>query len=426
MAHLLDGLPVEVLGRLRSGRAMRKPVPRPWICPPQGGRPPKHGKEFRFAKPDTWGEPDPATVQVTDRYGTARTMAWDRIHARPTTRSAWLDHDGELLIIEGTLIRTGGRPPARRRRPAAGAAVVLPDGHDRRGRRSALAGVPAPIRPGTHLPDGQADARLDPPEARTPDAADRWTWLIITAHTQLRLGAHSSRTSAAPGNGPQSPAGSPPHASAEGSGGAVASAYHTRHFTLVPRLKKAPRVPTPADRGPGRPWRPDTPPPASIDPDLQSADIRIGYARCSPLGHELDSQLDTDCGPFRLLGLAGAVRLLRFGDKQVADLAAEDHADDVQALQLERDRLAGPPNILPDEITRPCSARLRLSSDASRYPCSRRSAAGSTSSDQSFQPLRGPFHPGDPGVLDPGLLHVDIPHHRRGDQEMSKNLLDCE
>ncbi len=36
-------------------------------------------------------------------------------------------------------------------------------------------------------------------------------------------------------------------------GGAVASAYHTRRFTKVPRLKKALRVPTPADRGPGRP-----------------------------------------------------------------------------------------------------------------------------------------------------------------------------
>ncbi|MFI8861211.1 recombinase family protein [Streptomyces prasinus] len=75
-------------------------------------------------------------------------------------------------------------------------------------------------------------------------------------------------------------------------GGAVASAYHTRRFTMVPRLKKALRVPTPADRGPGRPWRPGTPPPAPIDPDLPSAYIRIGYARCSTLRQELDSQLD--------------------------------------------------------------------------------------------------------------------------------------
>ncbi|MFT9474603.1 recombinase family protein [Streptomyces sp. 11-1-2] len=50
--------------------------------------------------------------------------------------------------------------------------------------------------------------------------------------------------------------------------------------------------PDPADRGPGRPWRPGTPPSAPIDPDLPSADIRIGYARCSTLTQELQSQVD--------------------------------------------------------------------------------------------------------------------------------------
>ncbi|WP_327315324.1 transposase [Streptomyces sp. NBC_01235] len=39
MAYLLEGLPVAVLGRMRTDRVMRKPVPVPWISPPQGGRP---------------------------------------------------------------------------------------------------------------------------------------------------------------------------------------------------------------------------------------------------------------------------------------------------------------------------------------------------------------------------------------------------
>ncbi|MET7762646.1 hypothetical protein ABZS71_11610 [Streptomyces sp. NPDC005393] len=51
-------------------------------------------------------------------------------------------------------------------------------------------------------------------------------------------------------------------------------------------------MPTPADRDPGQPWRPGTPVPAPVDPDTPTADIHIGYARCSSLTQELQSQLD--------------------------------------------------------------------------------------------------------------------------------------
>ncbi|WP_077490964.1 recombinase family protein [Sinomonas mesophila] len=74
--------------------------------------------------------------------------------------------------------------------------------------------------------------------------------------------------------------------------GAVAGTYHTARFTQVPRLAKELRVPTPAGRGRGQPWRPGTPPPAPVPADTPSADIRIGYARCSHLTQELQSQLD--------------------------------------------------------------------------------------------------------------------------------------
>src|ERR671915_2191734 len=31
--------------------------------------------------------------------------SWDRVHPRLTRRGCWIDHDGELPVIEGTLIR---------------------------------------------------------------------------------------------------------------------------------------------------------------------------------------------------------------------------------------------------------------------------------------------------------------------------------
>jgi hypothetical protein len=69
------------------------------------GRPPKHGPEFRFAKPETWRGPAIVTATDTTNYRKAQAQAWDRVHPRLTHRSAWLDHDGQLPIVEGTLVR---------------------------------------------------------------------------------------------------------------------------------------------------------------------------------------------------------------------------------------------------------------------------------------------------------------------------------
>ncbi|GAA3838532.1 hypothetical protein GCM10023083_82680 [Streptomyces phyllanthi] len=45
IAFLLRNLPVEVLGRMRSDRVLRRSTP-PRVYDPKGGRPPKHGGEF--------------------------------------------------------------------------------------------------------------------------------------------------------------------------------------------------------------------------------------------------------------------------------------------------------------------------------------------------------------------------------------------
>ncbi|WP_089106245.1 NF041680 family putative transposase [Streptomyces hyaluromycini] len=241
MAYLLEGLPVEVLGRMRTDRVMRQPVPVPWISPPQGGRPPKHGKEFRFAKPDTWGGPHVATVQVTERYGTARAMAWDPIHPRLTTRSAWIDHSGELPFIEGTLILLE--------------VDRLPGGHD-----------PLPVwlwSSATGLPGQAVDPRWQAflrrfdlehtfrmikqtlgrtrPKLRAPAAADRWTWLVIAAHTQLRLARPPAADLRRPWEKPTEP-------------GRLTPARVRRGFrNLRPSLPCPARAPKPNRPGPGRP-----------------------------------------------------------------------------------------------------------------------------------------------------------------------------
>ncbi|RLK09533.1 DDE superfamily endonuclease [Micromonospora sp. M71_S20] len=102
-AFLLRDLPVQVLARMRSDRVLRRAVPP--RQPGTIGRPPRHGGEFAFAAPATWGEPDAATMTDTRLYGIARARAWDRLHPRLTHRSAWVDAAKVLPVIEGTVIR---------------------------------------------------------------------------------------------------------------------------------------------------------------------------------------------------------------------------------------------------------------------------------------------------------------------------------
>ena len=73
--------------------------------PGVSGRRARHGAELALRQPETWGEPDVRTATATARYGTAVAEGWDRMHPRLTHCTCWLEHDGELPIIEGTLVR---------------------------------------------------------------------------------------------------------------------------------------------------------------------------------------------------------------------------------------------------------------------------------------------------------------------------------
>jgi hypothetical protein len=185
LAHQLAGLPVEILGRLRSDRVLHFPVPA--RQPGTNGRPPRHGREFFLADPETWPQPPVTTTTGTTRYGTAAAQAWDRLHPRLTHRSAWIRHDGTLPVIEGTLIRlqVDHLPGDRHPKPVwlwCSVTGAPPADVDRLWqaflRRFDLEH--------TFRLFGQV-LGWTAPKLRDPAAADRWTWLIITAYAQLRL-----------------------------------------------------------------------------------------------------------------------------------------------------------------------------------------------------------------------------------------------
>lgn len=185
LAFVLADLPVLVAGRLRADRVLYQPAPPK--APGASGRPPKHGAEFALARTETWPEPQHTTLTETTRYGTATAQGWDRLHPRLTHRTCWLDHDGDLPIIEGTLVRLQVErlPGERDAKPVWLWASLT--GAD-------AAWVDRLWQAYLRRFDLEHTFRMlkqtlgwTRPRLRDPRAADRWTWLVITAHTQLRL-----------------------------------------------------------------------------------------------------------------------------------------------------------------------------------------------------------------------------------------------
>ena len=181
------------------------------------------------------------TATETARYGTARANAWARLHQQLASRAGWEDHDGELPVIEGTLIRLqvdhlpGDRSP------------------DPLWLWSSRAGTSAAEVDRTWQAflrrfDIEHTFRFfkqvlgwTRPKLRDPAAADRWTWLILACYAQLRL----ARTLAADLRLPwQRPC--PP--------GRLTPARVRRGFRSIRQTLPCPAsAPKPGKPGPGRP-----------------------------------------------------------------------------------------------------------------------------------------------------------------------------
>lgn len=186
LAWLLADLPVTLLGRLRSDRVFYAPPGA--RRGPTKGRGPRHGPRLMLADPATHPAPAVATGNDTPRYGHAEAVAFGQMHPKLESRGGWAGHAGALPIIEGTVVglRVERVPGDRHPRPVwLWVSKPVPDNgaevdhwwsmfirrfdteHTFRFLKQTL---------------GWTRARL-----RQPAAADRWTWLIIAAHTQLRL-----------------------------------------------------------------------------------------------------------------------------------------------------------------------------------------------------------------------------------------------
>ena len=239
LAWLLADLPAVLCARLRSDRVFyRVPAPKP---AGMGGRARQHGAPVRFADPATWGGPSLAAAADTVRCGPVRVTAWDRVHPRLTRDSAWEHHPGKLPVAEGTLIQLqpGRLPGYRDLRPLwlwAGLTGAAP------------AEIAALWQAYLRRFDLEHTFRFfkqvlgwTAPKLRDPAAADRWTWLLIAAYTQLRLAAALAADLRLPWQRPQPP-------------GAMTPARVRRGFRAACQTAGTPAAPPrPGRPGPGRP-----------------------------------------------------------------------------------------------------------------------------------------------------------------------------
>ncbi len=181
----LEGVPVATLVRLRKDRCFYgDPDP---ATAPRMGRPRCHGHKFDCTTPLSWLPPTTELRTEDPQYGTVRVRAWTGLHPKQQNHAA-----------RGT----------RKTRPVVRGTLILVE----------VSRLPGPPRPwqrlwlwwsGPDAPDLDVVWRAyirrfdqehtfrflkqvlnwTTPRVRHPEQADRWTWLVLAAYTQLRLAA---------------------------------------------------------------------------------------------------------------------------------------------------------------------------------------------------------------------------------------------
>ena len=238
LAWLLAGLPVVLVARVRADRVFYSPPP-PRL-PGAPGKPAKHGPPVRCQDPATQDSPDIRQEGAQARHGPVRAAAWNRMHQMIHKNCGGWEHwpDKNFPVIEGTLILLSCQRP----------------------------GGPGPMWLWASAPDaddGLARAlwqcylrRFDlehtfrffkqqlgwtRPVLRDPQAADRWTWLLLACYAQLYLARALAAVTRMPWQ--------PPRPAGEVTPGRVRAGFRRARENLGSPASAA----KPGKPGPGRP-----------------------------------------------------------------------------------------------------------------------------------------------------------------------------
>jgi hypothetical protein len=240
LTQALGDTPAAMLIRLRSGRCFYADP----TAQPRTGRPRRHGHKFVCEAPTTWLPPDGDLTLEDEQYGAVRVRAWTGLHPKTHGQHAQRDARGRRPIVRGTLLLVEvSRLPQQTRQPQA-------------------------LWLWWHTPqDGDSVPNLDRawrayvrrfdvehtfrflkqtlnwtlPRVRHPEQADRWTWLVVLAYTQLRLARPLAADQPLPWQRPQ-PAGK-----------LTPERVQRAFSTLLVRLPILASPPKPCGRSPGRP-----------------------------------------------------------------------------------------------------------------------------------------------------------------------------
>jgi hypothetical protein len=185
LSYGLSDTRAEVLVRISPKRVFH-PDPSPNVSGAKG-RPRRHGNRFALSDPATWTTPDSEFNTNVPRYGKVSVSAWSGLHPKLHGGGRWKEGHDELPIVRGTVIRVEVEH------------LPKPTG---RTLKTLWLWWTGDSDPDLDLCWRAYLRRFDiehtfrfvkgtlgwtTPALRTPQQADRWTWLVIAAYTQLRL-----------------------------------------------------------------------------------------------------------------------------------------------------------------------------------------------------------------------------------------------